>query len=63
MELHGTKQYGEKTSMSKLTEAQVLEIKRLKGKVGPRQVAKMFGVERHAIQNINRGKTWGWLNP
>lgn len=59
---HGTRPYGEKCGSSKLTEANVLGIRAMLMTKGPREVAKIFGVERHTVANIKRGKTWGWLS-
>ncbi len=49
---------GEKQGQSKLTEAQVREIKSLKGKVGPTELGRRYGVNHSAICAIYAGKTW-----
>jgi DNA-binding NarL/FixJ family response regulator len=56
--LHGGK--GELSSASKLTEAEVIEIKRLlrEGKL-QREIAAQFNTCSTNISSINRGHTWG----
>lgn len=49
---------GERVSVSKLTEAQVLEIRALYAAGVRRGLARRFGVHRHSITNIVNGKTW-----
>jgi hypothetical protein len=53
---------GEDKGNSKLTEAQVLEIRRLR-KTGlfHREIAKQFGVSYSSIQLICQGLRWAWL--
>ena len=55
---------GEKHGLSKLTEEQVLEIKRQceTRKLNNTQIAKAFGVNRRHIGRIASGKRWGWLD-
>lgn len=49
---------GEQNGRAKLTAEQVREIRRLKGQVGARVLAKRFGVSRSAIQFIHQNKHW-----
>ncbi len=59
---HGRNHRGERTGGSKLTEVQVLEIRRLLSSGLPqKQIAQNFGVIRQQISNISLGKRWGWL--
>lgn len=58
---HGTSLRGERNSNTPLTEANVLEIRSLRGAVKQSDLAKRFGVSRNTIQNIQNGRTWGWL--
>lgn len=52
---HGT------CSLAKLTEEQVKEILSLRGKMMVKDIAYMYKVNRHAITNIFRGKSWTHL--
>lgn len=51
---------GEQAAMSKLTTAQVLEIRKLNSEnhIGSRTLAKQFGVQRNTIMNILHRITW-----
>lgn len=49
---------GEAHHRVKLTEAQVQEIKKLKGQLTYVQVAELFGVSRSAVGHIYSGKNW-----
>lgn len=61
MLIHGTHNRGDRHYGAKFTEAQVLEIRRLKGIKSQRAIAAEYGVTRGAIDGVHRGKTWGWL--
>lgn len=55
---------GVKSPLAKLTELQVLEIrKQLRGGAKKYQLAKIFKVNRANIQHIAKGKTWAHLLP
>lgn len=60
---HGTQAKGEMHGHAKLTEPDVLEIKRLlrEGRLMSREIAERYGVSATAIAQIKRGKNWGWL--
>lgn len=60
--IHGTSNRGEKHAMSRLTEDQVLDIRRLLSN-GMRQkdVAELYGVGKTTIHWIKHRKTWEWL--
>lgn len=54
---------GEKAVTAKLTEAQVLELRRLyvPGKLGTHKLAKLFGICQQSCHEIVSGKTWKHL--
>lgn len=52
---------GEKNPGNILTEAQVLEIRRLKGTIGARKIGLRFGVCETTVLDIHRRKKWAWL--
>lgn len=56
--LHGTKAVGSNLPQSKLTEADVREIRRLKGKVKQNEIAARFDVNPSCICKILYGATW-----
>jgi hypothetical protein len=58
---HGTMLLGEKSPVSKLTEDQAREVKRLKGKEFGRIVAEKFAITPSAVYAIWKGRNWGWL--
>lgn len=55
---------GERVPTSKLTEQDVLRIKRLLscGEMSHQAIADHYGVRREAVTRINLGKNWGWLS-
>lgn len=59
----GRRKRGAELPQSKLTEAQVIEIRTLHAttNVGMRTLAARFGVSRAAIQQIIRRETWAWV--
>jgi hypothetical protein len=59
--IHGTHNRGERQGRSKLTEANVREIRQLNGIFLDREIAAIFGVSRGTINDIMRRTTWGWL--
>lgn len=58
---HGTARRGTKNSLSKITEADALEIKRLKGQVTQDALSKRFGISQSQIWRIQNGERWSWL--
>lgn len=53
---------GEKHPHHKLTERNVIEMRRLyKTGLTQKQICKMFGVERRQAGDVINGKNWGWL--
>lgn len=60
--LHGTHGRGERNSVAKLSEVDVLFIKASRDMISQRKLAAKFGVGQAAISLIHRGKNWGWLS-
>lgn len=58
---HGTDGRGEKNSAAKLSEADVREIRALKGIKTHVTIAREYGVAFQTISQIQRGNRWGWL--
>jgi hypothetical protein len=60
---HGTYRRGEQVVRSKLTEFQVLDIRK-RNRSGDSQasIASRFGVTPSCISRVATGDTWGWLN-
>lgn len=60
---HGHSGRGESSPLSKLTEAQVLEIYRRSStkEQTQQEIAEEFGVCQTTVSMINLGKNWGWL--
>jgi hypothetical protein len=60
--IDGTANRGLRNGAVKLTEGQVVEIRRLvSAGDSRREVARSFGVSRQAVDDIVNGVTWGWL--
>lgn len=61
---HGTSARGMRHGSSKLTEAQVREVRRLAASTARSQayIGRQFGVSHSVIGCILKGKTWGWLD-
>jgi hypothetical protein len=55
---HGTVPLGERNGHAKLTEEDVREIKRLRGKVTQRELAERFGITHSNVAQIHRGYSW-----
>jgi len=49
---------GENNGKSVLTKQQVLEIKKMKGKLSQQKIAELFPVSRSTIQGIFNGRLW-----
>jgi hypothetical protein len=58
-EMHGTAPIGSRHGQSKLSEAQVLAIR--KDERMHKLIAAEYGVSRTAITHIKLRSTWGWL--
>lgn len=58
---HGTSNRGERHPRSKLTEAAVLEIRALHGKLSLRKIASMFDIHPNSVYEIQARKRWAWL--
>ncbi len=57
----GSRQQGEKHGMSKLTAEKVREIRRLRGEVTQKEVARRFGVTVPMISRIQLGRNWSHI--
>jgi hypothetical protein len=58
---HRTDNKGEKHGLSKLTEKDVREIRRLKESVPKAVLSRRFDVSHRTISRVVSGETWGWL--
>ena len=60
----GKQAHGSRIGVSKLTEFDVLEIRRLlaQGNVTKVKIGKMYGVSDRTISSIAAGTTWAWLS-
>lgn len=59
---HGTLPRGERSGAHKLTEADVLEIRRRYGTASLRCLAREYGVSHTCIRRAALGIKWGWLH-
>ena len=59
---NGTAMRGEKVVFSKLTEADVRQIRAMAGTMRQQDIAQKFGVNATAVSRILSGKRWGWLD-
>lgn len=59
--VHGTHHRGERHGQAKLTEADVREIRRLKGTRTPSELAERYGVAASTIRHIQVRATWSWV--
>lgn len=59
---HGTSMRGERHHKSKLTEADVREIRSLQGKLSSKEIAKRYGVSSGTVNSVLRKQAWGWLS-
>lgn len=60
--VHGTETVGGRHGLAKLTEADVNEIRRLKGRLPQRAIAARFGIHQAQVYRILSGKSWAYLN-
>lgn len=59
--IHGTHQRGEKAPGAKLTQENVIEIRRLLGSMMQKSLAAKYGVSRATISDIAGGRTWSHI--
>jgi hypothetical protein len=53
--------HGEHIGTSKLKEAQVRTILKLKGEQSQRSIARDFGVSQTTVRYIHQGRSWAWI--
>lgn len=58
---HGTRCRGERNGVAKLTEADVHEIRALRGSMTQSKIAAQFNLRRQQISRIHTGTSWAWL--
>lgn len=58
----GTFHTGEKCYNSKLTEADVREIRSLRGSASQREIGARFGIDQSTVSDIQNRKKWAWLD-
>lgn len=58
--IHGTSNRGERCGASKLTEADVREIRVMLGTRTHAEIAKLFAVSRQTVSAIHARKRWAW---
>lgn len=59
--VHGTQRRGERCHLSKLTEADILEIRRLSKDLRHRAIAERYGISSQYVGTIANRKCWTWL--
>lgn len=59
---HGTRNSGERNGQSRLTAAQVLEIRGLVGTMSQVRIAEIYGVHQVQISKISKREVWAWLD-
>lgn len=60
---HGTANRGERHLWSKLTAAQVLQMRDMAATSTPAELAKRFGVSRRNVSMVLSRNSWAWLEP
>lgn len=61
-DMHGTTARGETQGRAKLTEADIREIRTLKGQMLLREIADHYGVSASMVSQIHRRVVWAWLD-
>lgn len=52
---------GEQSASAKVTEADVREIRRLRGRLLQREIADIFGIDKSQVGKIQRREWWAWV--
>lgn len=60
--VHGTSPRGARCGTAKLTEAEIREIRMLKGYVPQREIAEMYETSQGHVSGILSEQKWGWLD-
>lgn len=58
---HGTHGRGERSPAARLTEAQVREIRSLRGVLTLSQIAQRFGISKGYVSLVHTKRRWAWL--
>ncbi|MEN3234743.1 hypothetical protein PUR29_14170 [Methylobacterium ajmalii] len=58
---HGTHNRGERHPEAKLSEADIVKIRQMRGILSQRKIAKMFDISPGHVSDIQTRKTWFWL--
>jgi hypothetical protein len=58
---HGTACEGQKNYRAKLTEADVVQIMKLRGKMTPTEIGDVVGCDRSLVKHVIYGQAWNWL--
>jgi hypothetical protein len=58
---HGTSKRGERNHFAKISQEDAEHILALRGRMSQSAIARIFGVTQPTISDIQRGKSWGWL--
>ncbi len=59
--IHGTHVRGTRNGHAKLTDSDVMAIRRLRGVISERNLASNYGVSRGTINSLMRRRSWSWL--
>lgn len=58
---HGTDSRGEKSSLAKITNDDVIRIRSLRGRVSQSAIGAEYGLTQPTISKIQSGKRWSWM--
>jgi hypothetical protein len=58
---HGTDSRGEKSSLAKITNDDVIRIRSLRGKMSQSAIGAEYGLTQPTISKIQSGKRWSWM--
>lgn len=58
---HGTDSRGEKSSLAKITNDDVVRIRSLRGKMSQSAIGAEYGLTQPTISKIQSGKRWSWM--
>jgi hypothetical protein len=58
---HGTDSRGEKSSLAKITNDDVVRIRSLRGKISQIALGAEYGITQPTVSKIQSGKRWSWM--